>query len=60
MGIAILIVAVLAIAGAVVWFFLKNKKEPSVEQHKPEEPPVDEPKPDNPEPTPEPTEKVKS
>ena len=28
MGIAILVVFVLAIAGAIVWFFLKNKKEP--------------------------------
>jgi len=38
MGIAILVVAVLAIAGAVVWFFLKNKKEPSVKPEKPSEP----------------------
>ena len=39
MGIEILIVFALAIAGAVVWFFLKNKKEePSVQSEKPSEP----------------------
>lgn len=46
MGIAILIVAILAIAGAVVWFFIKKKKEPSVQPEKsvsePSAPPVDE------------------
>ena len=34
----ILIIFVLAIAGAIVWFFLKNKKEPSVQPEKPSEP----------------------
>ena len=50
MGITILIIFVLAIAGAIVWFFLKNKKEePSVQPENPSEsvsqpsaPPVDE------------------
>ena len=39
MGIAILVLAILAIAGAVVWFFIKNKK-PSQEEviNKPSEP----------------------
>ena len=59
MGIAILIIFVLAIVGAIVWFFLKNKKEePSVQPEKPSEPasqpsapPVDEvPKEDEKEP----------
>ena len=39
MGMTILIIFVLAIAGAIVWFFLKNKKEePSVQPEKPSEP----------------------
>lgn len=42
----ILIIFVLAIAGAAVWFFLKNKKEPSVQPSEPvsqpSAPPVDE------------------
>ena len=39
MGITILVVFALAIAGAIVWFFLKNKKEePSVQPEKPSEP----------------------
>ena len=52
MGITILVVFALAIAGAIVWFFLKNKKEePSVQPEKekpsepvsqPSEPPVNE------------------
>jgi len=55
MGIAILIVSVLAIAGAVVWFFLKNKKEePSIQTEEPisepSNPPVEVPKEDEKEP----------
>ena len=47
MGIIALIIFVLAIAGAIIWFFIKNKKEePSVQQEKPvseaENSPVDE------------------
>ena len=47
MGIAALIIFAIAIAGAIIWFFIKNKKEePSVEQEKPvseaENKPVDE------------------
>lgn len=46
MEITILIVFALCIAEAVVWFFLKNKKEePNVQPEKPSEPstsPVDE------------------
>ena len=38
MGITALIVFVLAIAVAIVWFFIKNKKEPSVKPEKPSEP----------------------
>ena len=38
MGITALIVFVLAIAVAIVWFFIKNKKEPSVQPEKPSEP----------------------
>lgn len=38
MGITALIVFVLAIAVAIVWFFIKNKKESSVQPGKPSEP----------------------
>ena len=58
MGIAILIIFALVIAGAVVWFFIKNRKEePSVQPEKPSEPasepsnpPVEVPKEDEKEP----------
>lgn len=60
MGIAVFIVFVIAIAGAIVWFFVKNKKKPSEQQTDVKPPvvetPVAEPtKPAEPEPKPEPS-----
>ena len=66
MGITALIVFVLAIAGAIVWFFIKNKKEPNVQPKKsseaasqPSAPPVDDTSAQQEQPKEEPKEEVK-